>query len=64
VPIERTVAGSIRDTVELLSKIEQTSQLLTVKDRKVRVVAVDQPREVLTTLTVAGYLLPANGNSP
>ena len=64
VPIERTVAGSIRDTVELLSKIEQTSQLLTVKDRKVRVVAVDQPREVLTTLTVAGYLLPANGNNP
>jgi hypothetical protein len=64
VPIELTVAGSIRDTVELLSKIEQTSQLLTVKDRKVRVVAVDQSREVLTTPTVAGYLLPANGNNP
>jgi hypothetical protein len=64
VPIERTVAGSIRDTVELLSNIEQTSQLLTVKGRKVRVVAVDQPREVLTTLSVAGYLLPPNGNNP
>ena len=64
VPIELTVAGSIRDPVELLSKIEQTSRLLAVKDRKVRVVAVGQPREVLTTPTVAGYLLPANGNNP
>ena len=63
VPIELTVAGSIRDPVELLSRIEQTSRLLAVKDRKVRVVAVDQPREVLITLTVAGYL-PANGNNP
>ena len=63
-PIELTVAGSIRDPVELLSKIEQTSRLLAVKDRKVRVVAVGQPREVLTTPTVAGYLLPANGNNP
>jgi hypothetical protein len=63
VPIELTVAG-IRDPVELLSKIEQTSRLLAVKDRKVRVVAVGQPREVLTTPTVAGYLLPANGNNP
>jgi hypothetical protein len=49
---------------ELLSKIEQTSRLLAVKDRKVRVVAVGQPREVLTTPRVAGYLLPANGNNP
>ncbi len=64
VPIELTVAGSIRDPVELLSKIDQTSRLLPVKDRKVRVVAVGQPREVLTTPTVAGYLLPANGNTP
>ena len=63
VPIELTVAG-IRDPVELLSKIEQTSRLLAVKDRKVGVVAVGQPREVLTTPTVAGYLLPANGNNP
>ena len=58
------MTGSIRDPVELLSKIEQTSRLLAVKDRKVRVVAVGQPREVLTTPTVAGYLLPANGNNP
>ena len=27
-------------------------------------VSVGQPREVLTTLTIAGYLLPVNGNNP
>ena len=59
VPIELTVAGSIRDTVDLLFRIERTSRLLTVKDLKVRVVAVGQPRELMTTLVVAGYLLPA-----
>jgi len=44
--------------------IGETSRLLTVKDLKVRAVAVGQPRDVLTTITVAGYLLPANGNNP
>ena len=63
VPIELTVAGSLRDTVALLAQIERTSRLLTVKDVKVRVVAVGQPRELLTTLTVAGYLLPTPGTN-
>ena len=61
VPIELTVAGSLRDTVALLAQIERTSRLLTIKDVKVRVVAVGQPRELLTTLTVAGYLQPTPG---
>ena len=59
VPIELTVAGSIRETVALLYQIERTPRLLTVKDVKLRVVAIGQPRGLLTTLTVAGYLLPA-----
>ena len=44
--------------------IEQTSRLLSVTDLKVRVVAVSQSGEVRTTFTVAGYLLPENGNNP
>lgn len=59
VPIELIVAGSIRDTAALLYQIGRTRRLLTVKDLKVRVIAVGQPRELLTTLTVAGYLAPA-----
>ena len=63
VPIELIVAGSIRDTVELLFQLGRTSRLLTVMDVKLRMVAVGQPRELLTTLTVAGYLLPAAGGN-
>lgn len=45
----------------LLYQLGRTSRLLTAKDVKLCVVAVGQPRELLTTLTVAGYLLPAAG---
>jgi len=58
VPVELTIVGSIRDTVTALSRLERTNRLLALKDFKIRVVAVGQPRELLTTLTVAGYLMP------
>lgn len=57
VPVELTIFGRIRDTVNALSRLESADRLLAVKDFKIRVVAVGQPRELLTTLTVAGYLL-------
>jgi len=50
--------GSTRDTVAALARLERTDRLLALKEVKIRVVAVGQPRELLTTLTVAGYLLP------
>ena len=59
VPIEIIVAGSIRDTVAALYRIEHAERLLMIKDLKIRLVAVGQPRELLTTLTVAGYMMPA-----
>lgn len=58
IPIELTVAGSIRQVVALLARLEGTPRLLTVKDVKLRVAAPGQPRELLTTLVVAGYLRP------
>ena len=58
VPIEMTIVGSTRDTVSALARLERTDRLLALKEVKIRVVAVGQPRELLTTLTVAGYLLP------
>jgi hypothetical protein len=63
VPVELTVASSIRDTVALLYQLGRTRRLLTAKDVKLCVVAVGEPRELLTTLTVAGYLLPAAGGN-
>jgi Tfp pilus assembly protein PilO len=59
VPIEITVAGGLRETVRLLHDLEHTSKILTVQDVKVRVVAVGQPRDLLTTFNVSGYLLPS-----
>ena len=58
VSIELAVMGSIRDTVTALSRLERAPQLLTLKDVKIRVGAVGQPRELLTTVVIAGYLLP------
>jgi Tfp pilus assembly protein PilO len=57
--IELTLVGSIRDIVAALAGLERTDRLLALKDVRIRVVAPGQPRELLTTLTVAGYLLPA-----
>jgi hypothetical protein len=58
VPIELTVAGTIRQTAGLLQQLEQADQLLTVKDLKLRVTSVGQPRELLATIVIAGYFLP------
>ena len=58
VPIEITVAAGLRETVRLLYDLEHTTKILTVQDVKVRVVAVGQPRDLLTTFNVSGYLLP------
>jgi len=59
VPIEITVAAGLRETVRLLYDLANTSKILTVQDVKVRVVAVGQPRDLLTTFNVSGYLLPS-----
>jgi Tfp pilus assembly protein PilO len=63
VPIEMTLMGSIRDTVAALTRLEGSGRLLALKDIKIRMVAIGQPRELLTTLTVAGYLLPGTAPS-
>ena len=58
VGLELTLTGSLRDTVAALARLERTDRLLALKDVKIRVVAPGQARELLTTLTVVGYLLP------
>lgn len=59
--LELALVGSIRDTVAALARLERTDRLLALKDVRIRVVAPGQPRELLATLTVAGYLLPGQG---
>jgi Tfp pilus assembly protein PilO len=65
IPIELTVAGGIRESVGLLYQLERTERLLTMQDLKMRAMSAGmrtpQAREILTTLTVAGYLRHAPG---
>lgn len=60
IPIEISVAGGIRESVALLAAIERSRKILTLQDVKVRVVATGQPKDILTTITVSGYLLPVS----
>lgn len=59
--LELTLVGTIRDTVAALAGLERADRLLALKDARLRVVAAGQPRELLTTMTVVGYLRPAAG---
>lgn len=64
IPIEITVASGLRETVRLLYDLDHTTKILTVQDVKVRVVAVGQQRDLLTTFTVSGYLAPSAATPP
>jgi len=64
VPIELTVSGRIRDTVALLQRLDQAPKLLTIKDLKIRVNGAGASPDLLSTLTVAGYLVPGAPADP
>jgi len=57
IPVEIAVSAEIRQLVDLLARVEGAQKLLTVKDLRVRVVN-SQPKELLATLTVSGFILP------
>jgi type II secretory pathway component PulM len=56
IPVEIAVSAEIRQLVDLLARVEGAQKLLTVKDLRVRVVNVSQPKELLATLTVSGFI--------
>ena len=64
IPMEVIVPGSIRQVVALLARLERASSTVTVKDVKIRVAAPGQPRELLATLVIAGYLRPGTDAPP
>lgn len=59
VPIEIAVSGEIRQLVDLLARFEASPKLLTVQDLKIRVMNVSQPKELLATMTLSGFILTA-----
>ena len=58
IPVEIAVSCEIRQLVDLLTRLEGSSKLLPVQDLKVRVVNLSQPKELLVTLTISGFILP------
>jgi Tfp pilus assembly protein PilO len=58
IPVEIAVSGEIRQLVDLLARLEGAPKMLTVQDLRVRVVNVSQPKELLATLTVSGFIRP------
>ena len=63
IPIEITVSAEVRQLVDVLARLEQTPKLLTVQDIKIRVVNITQPKELLTTITLSGFILPSKTKS-
>jgi Tfp pilus assembly protein PilO len=63
IPVEIAVSGEIRQLVDLLAKLESAPKLVSVQDLRVRVVNVSQPRELLATLTVSGFILPGKSKT-
>ena len=61
--VEIAVSGEIRQLVDLLTRVESSPKLLRIQDVKVRVMNISQPKELLTTLVVAGLIRPAKAKA-
>ena len=63
VSIEIAVSGEIRQLVDLLGRVEAAPKLLSVQNLRVRVVSLAQPRDLLATVTLSGFILPAKART-
>jgi len=63
IPVEIAVSGEIRQLVDLLGRLEDSPKLLTVQDLKIRVVNVNQPKDLLATIVVQGYVMANKAKS-
>jgi Tfp pilus assembly protein PilO len=60
IPVEIAVSCEIRQLVDLLALLDSAPKLLPVQDLKIRVVNLSQPKDLLVTLTVSGFILPSS----
>jgi Tfp pilus assembly protein PilO len=63
IPIEIAVSADIRQLTDLLGRLERAPKLLAVQDLKIRVINVSQPKELLVTLTLSGFILPVKAKT-
>jgi Tfp pilus assembly protein PilO len=58
IPVEIAVSGEIRDLVDLLNRIDASPKLIRVQDLKIRVMNITQPKDLLATMTLSGFIRP------
>jgi Tfp pilus assembly protein PilO len=58
IPVEIAVSGEIRNLVDFLARLEGAPKLMAVQELKVRVMNIAQPKELLATITLSGFILP------
>ena len=56
IPIEVAVGGDIKRLVDFLARLESAPKLMLVKELRVRVVNVAQPRDLLATVMISGFV--------
>lgn len=56
IPLEVAVGGDIRHLVDFLARLESAPKLMLVKDLRVRVLNIAQPRDLLATVTISGFV--------
>ena len=57
--VEIAVSGEVRQFVDLLTRVEGSPKLLRVQDLKVRVMNITQPKDLLATMIISGFIRPA-----
>jgi Tfp pilus assembly protein PilO len=58
IPVEIAVSGEIRELVDLLNRLDASPKLIRVQDLKVRVMNITQPKDLLATMTLSGFIRP------
>ena len=56
IPIEVAVGGDIKHLVDFLARLESAKKLMLVKDLRMRVLNIAQPRDLLATVTISGFV--------
>lgn len=63
IPVEIAVSGEIRHLVDLLNRVETAPKLLRVQDLKIRVMNITQPKDLLATMTLSGFIRPGKAKA-
>jgi len=58
IPVEIAVSGEVRELVDLLNRIDTSPKLIRVTDLKIRVMNITQPKDLLATMTLSGFIRP------